>query len=491
MKKFLGMTLGLLLGLSFLGGIAQAAEPYTVAFAFPVTFNQAEMGLVEEAMNKMALEKVGVGIQLIPLSMGTYVQQINLMIASGEKLDLFIEYGDNFSTNITQGKLSPLEDVLEYMQDAVDVVTDTYWQTTMVNGKHYGILSITDLAKVYGFSMRKDIVEKYNIDPAAIKTWDDVGDLFQFIKENEPDLVPTQPNNSGVSMVISAMLNVDSLGDYMGVLLNDGQDELNVVNYFASEEYASVLARVRDWYEKGYILSDASTNPDTGVPLYKSGLVFSRLGTVKDTEATARDILGTSGQPTVAVQITRPTVNTSTASKYIMAIPVNCENLEASAKIINLFYTDSDFVNLIDYGIEGLHYERVEGSEKRIRLPEGVSLQESGYGLNMPYLFGNQFNSYMWEENSEDLYDKLDAQNKNAIVSKAMGFMFDSSSVKNAVTAVNNVLAEYRFGLENGELDPEVYLPLFLSALESSGINEVIAEKQAQLDAWAEVNGIR
>lgn len=490
MKRFLVMTLILAVCFSLVGVSAQAEQEYTVAFAFPVTFNQPDMGLVEEAMNKAALEKIGVGIKLIPLSMGTYIQQINLMIASGEKLDLFIEYGDNFSTDVAQGKLCPIDDYVENIQGAIDAVTDIYWQATMVNGKHYGLVSIKDLAKVYGFTMRKDLVEKYSIDPTAIKTWDDVGELFAFIKEKEPDMVPTEPNNTSQTMVTSAMLDIDPLGNYMGVLLNDGKDDLKVVNYFSSESYAKTIAQVRDWYEKGYILADASTNPDTGVPLYKSGKVFSRFGTVKDVEATARDILGTSGRETVAVQITQPTVNTTSASSYIMAVPSTCENLEAVSNVIELFYTDSEFVNLIDYGIEGLHYNRVEGSEKRIKLPDGVSLQDSGYGLNMPYMFGNQFISYMWEENSEQLYDRLDAQNKAAIVSKAMGFTFDSTPVKNAVTAVNNVLAEYRFGLENGELDPEVYLPKFIEALESAGINDVIAEKQAQLDAWALDNGI-
>ncbi|MFR1801109.1 MAG: DUF3502 domain-containing protein [Faecalispora jeddahensis] len=59
-----------------------------------------------------------------------------------------------------------------------------------------------------------------------------------------------------------------------------------------------------------------------------------------------------------------------------------------------------------------------------------------------------------------------------------------SSPVKSEVAALDSVLAEYRLGLENGELDPEEYLPKFQQALREAGIEKVIAEKQRQLDAW-------
>lgn len=50
--------------------------------------------------------------------------------------------------------------------------------------------------------------------------------------------------------------------------------------------------------------------------------------------------------------------------------------------------------------------------------------------------------------------------------------------------SLDSVLAEYRLGLENGELDPEEYLPKFIQALREAGIEKVIAEKQRQLDSW-------
>jgi putative aldouronate transport system substrate-binding protein len=40
-------------------------------------------------------------------------------------------------------------------------------------------------------------------------------------------------------------------------------------------------------------------------------------------------------------------------------------------------------------------------------------------------------------------------------------------------------------GLDTGTMDPKVALPQFISKLKASGMDKIIAEKQAQLDKWA------
>ena len=49
---------------------------------------------------------------------------------------------------------------------------------------------------------------------------------------------------------------------------------------------------------------------------------------------------------------------------------------------------------------------------------------------------------------------------------------------------MDNVCNKYQAGLETGTLDPETYLPEFIQALKDAGLEKVIAEKQAQLDAF-------
>lgn len=54
----------------------------------------------------------------------------------------------------------------------------------------------------------------------------------------------------------------------------------------------------------------------------------------------------------------------------------------------------------------------------------------------------------------------------------------------NQVTACNNVVASYNTALRWGAMDPNENIPKFIAELEAAGINDIIAEKQRQLDEF-------
>ena len=95
-----------------------------------------------------------------------------------------------------------------------------------------------------------------------------------------------------------------------------------------------------------------------------------------------------------------------------------------------------------------MHYEVKESG--LIGYPEGVTVDNSGYNLNMGWAFGNQYITHIWEGDPLSLYDDLKAFNESAVKSCAFGFTWDPTPVKTEVAALNNVLDEYRCGLEWG-----------------------------------------
>ena len=120
-----------------------------------------------------------------------------------------------------------------------------------------------------------------------------------------------------------------------------------------------------------------------------------------------------------------------------------------------------------------------------VTYPDGVTGETSGYTLSATYAFGNRYLSYIWNTDPEDLNEKYEEFNDNAIKSKALGFVFDTTPVKAEAAAVQAVMDEYRLPLENGVIDPDENLPKFRQALKDAGIDTVIAEKQRQIDEWA------
>lgn len=496
-KRVLSALLALMLTASMLAGCGSSggksegkengeADKITFAFFCNVVIPE-DMDKVEEAINEITKEKINVEVELLPMSLSTYEQQINLMISSGEKLDLFNMFGTQFSTSVTQNKLAAMDpDILKTAaKDTVDTIGEDYMKSVTVDGNVYGFPVLKDNAQVRGVVLNKQVLEDNGLleEAEAIETPDDLAALYDKVMTAGSDLPMVCAGDTSSTIMDSGFMTYDNLGDYLGVIMDYGQS-LDVVNLYETEWYEETVNYIHDWYEKGYILKDSSVNPDTGVPIYQSEGVFSIVCNYHI--ATDSVIENMTNIPSTGAWLADPLATTTSINGVVMAIPATCENQEPVLKFLNLMYTDPDVVNLIDWGIEGEHYVHVDGKENVITYPEGVNGDNSGYAMNCGWEFGNQLNSYVWENTGDDdYYDGMAEFNENAIKSKAIGFTFDSSSVKTEVAALNNVLNEYRFGLENGEMDPAEYLPKFRQALKEAGIDKVIEEKQRQLDEWA------
>lgn len=456
-----------------------AGEPYELTVAY-FAFGSVpkDQLLVEEEINKITKAKMNTTVKLLPISISTWTNQINLMLTSNEKLDLLPIFGSNYANQVAKGQLVELDDLLAKQGTGiVEALGPDYANAADIGGKTYAVATIRDLAQSYGFQIRKDFVDKYNLDLGQVKKLEDLQPILKTIKENEPNMIPLV--TPAGSSPIATFGKRDSLGDDMGVLLNNGQ-ELKVVNWFETEEYAAMLKTMREWYKAGYIGKDAVTNKESTSDQIKGGKGAGNLANMKpgfDIQETRQ-----AGMPIVSVEILPPAAKTSTVTNVLWGIAKNSKNPEKAMQFLNLMYTDKDIVNLLDWGIEGKHYVKV--SDNVIDYPQGVNAGNVGYS-GMGWLFGNQFLSYIFKGDDEQLWDKMKEFNANAIKSKALGFTFDSSPVKTEFAAVTNVLSQYRVALECGALDPDKALPEFIAKLQDAGIDKVIVEKQKQLDAWA------
>ena len=118
-----------------------------------------------------------------------------------------------------------------------------------------------------------------------------------------------------------------------------------------------------------------------------------------------------------------------------------------------------------------------------IDYPEGKDAAGIGYTV-VSWSCPNQQITPVRVGDPLDLWDQLGQFNDEAYPSKALGFVWDNSKVLNEITACQNVKSKYANGLELGALDPDEALPKFIEELKAAGIDTIIEEKQAQLDAW-------
>lgn len=448
-----------------------------------------DVALVQEEVNKILREKIGVEMELVIIQSGAYMQQMTLMLAGNEKLDCMGATTNIFLAAYNNDQLKPIDGLLEqYGQDILKVIDPMYLKVGKLDGKQYGITTVRDYPREYGgWLMRKDILEKHNIDVSGVDSYEKLTEVFAAIKAKEPEMIIVSPGNTGQSFLNHNAI-IDNLpggnSDYHGVLLNYGQ-ELKVENLYSSEWYRYYLDTVRKWFLAGYMSPDVANTTEAGLDLIKAGNVFAtscvgKPGIVEQSEMSA-------GRELVYVQTLETFTSTAAPILWQWFIPENSTSPEAAMKFYNEMYTNPDVMNLLSWGIEGQHY--AQKGDGMIGFPEGVTAGTSGYNLNMTWQWGNEFIAHVWEADA-DLWKQTAEFNKTGKVSKALGFVFNPEPVSAEVAAVTSVVNEYYRALELGVVDPDEVLPEMLKRMDTAGLPVIMKEKQRQLDEWAKAEGV-
>lgn len=457
--------------------------PYTIVMATIPGINYSDEKIVEDTINEYLQEKINVKLDLLLIEGSSYEQQINLMQSGNEKLDLLL-IGDtgNYSSLVNQNKLYPLNDLLaQYGQPVIDVM-GKYLNGVKINGEVYAIPTYRDMASGYGMIIDPVVVEELGLDLSGVDTLEEVGEVLQVMHDAYPDKIGIVSPTSALSVMSLMYEPFDELGDGIGVLNNRGLDNLTVVNKYETEEYREALEYFRDFWKKGYILEDMSTNADTAVLLLGGQVLCCAVG-----QKPGIDVQGApyfpAGRPTGTVMIGNAFMATKNVTNVALGVPAACERPDKVMEFLNLLYTDPYVVNTLEYGIEGTHYVKTD-QENVITYAEGYDAATVPYGIPGFYL-GNQLITYTLPDQDPNLWEQMKIFNDEADVSLAFGFNFDPENVKAEYAAVQNVISTYAIPLENGEVDIDSVLPKFIDELKAAGIDKIIEEKQTQLDKWA------
>jgi putative aldouronate transport system substrate-binding protein len=474
-------------------GGAAAAQALTVVFPL-LQHIPEDMAMIEAEVSRIALQRIGMPVKLIGISNVNYEQQTRLMLASREKADLMVTGTIGEMDFVGQAANRQLLDMNEYLERFGQGITSSvgdFMASGRVDGATLGVPTLRDEAKGAGFAIRKDLVDKYGFDLSHISSLEDLEPILRAIRDGEEGLAPFFPSQEAINGIDFALRipGGDPLASdyyFSGVLLDAADSEMNVVNYYETEQYATIVRLIRSWNQAGYIYPGALTNDDSACTLVRAGKIAAFLQDVKP---------GIEGQVSrqcatemVVVPIAPVISHTSIVTGVMWAIPKHSKHPDKAMQFLNLMYSDSELVNLLNWGIEGTHY--VKQTDGTIEYPPGVNAQNTGYGINQGFIFGNQLLSYVWKGDPVDLWEQMDEFNDSAIKSKALGFLFDPVPVKTEYAACLNVWQQYQKALGVGAVDPALVLPEFIEKLRAAGVDKVVEEKQRQLDAWAIASGI-
>lgn len=488
-KKMAGLLLSTVLTATVLAGCAKGEEvsgtktgpenTHKVVMAISGE-QQAGQERVMAEVNKILKRDLNMELDLMILPWGSTDQQIQLMLTGTEPLDLFRLGSGEAAGYISSGKIvdmSPLID--KYGTNIKKSLGEEMAKSANINGFIYGVPTNIERDNRPSIEMRKDLVEKYNIDVSQIKSLQDLEPIFEKVKAGEPNM--TMLFGAGdVNQPATRYGGFDSLGGFGGVLVNDGLDSTKVEIRPETEQYKQSLEIFHDWYQKGYINKDAPTGQDEPAVVMKAGNTFA---TIVGWHPAYQD---KEGDYDVVFAPLRDHVLHSGSSGYVtLGIARNSQDPEKAMQLLDYMYGSPEVMNLLNWGMEGKDYVYVDKEKNTIGYPEGVSDSNAEYHLNLGWELPNQFIASVWASSlPADVWEKMKAFNDEAPKSKAFGFMFDPKGYEAEITAISNVNKQYARSLESGSVDPDEYLPKFVNALKAAGIEKVVAAQQKQLDEF-------
>ncbi|MEK0314728.1 ABC transporter substrate-binding protein [Cohnella sp. 56] len=448
-------------------------DPVELTWYYPQNAANADLQLVNDAVNKITKEKINATIKLMPIDFGTYEQKMNTMTAAGEKMDIIwtSNWLFKFDTNQKKGVFQPLDDLLKtHGQKLYDSLEKKFWDDASLQGTIYAVPNFQFSAQRAGLVIQKRFVDKYNLDIGTIKKMEDIEPFLKQVKEGEPGITPFGTTRG---FYTALLYGIDTK---VPVYVNDST---NTVLPDVTEEMKQNYALAHSWYTKGYINQDAATLK-SAADAYNKGTTavwFDWTGKPgSEVEFKAAD----GGYDVVLVPLGEPVF--TGASSTLNAISRTSKNPERAMMFLELVNTDKELYNTLVYGIEGKHFEKTTGNFIKIN-------QDAGYFTNTDWIFGNITNEYLPEGAPADKIEQTLKMNNEARVSKYNGFVFNSEPVKTEIANVNAVNEEYAASLGTGTLDPAKYLPIYEEKLKKAGSETIRAEKQKQLNEWLAANG--
>lgn len=446
-------------------------------------FDDPDLQMVQDAVNEITVPEIGVKVTFLTVPIVDMATKLGLLVSGGEKIDLVCTgILTNPATLAADGLIQPITEYVE-QSEALSSLAEGIIDACKVGDEIYAYPGSIANGNQMVYFYDADLAEEYNIKlPERIENTEDWEELYSQIKASGMEQYATSLGD-GIAAE-GHWTNADSLGEYSyfsyGVVMEGTGDV--VENYYATEEYKEKCKLHREWYEKGYVVPDSNSNGYSISDSMTQGVIF---GFVSQLGVSMNDAYWTkiTGKNIRSIPINEITTKASDVINFSWGVSSSCERPDKVVEFLELLYTNTELGNIMNYGIEGIHYVTNEGSQI-ISYPEGIDSANCGYGSYVG-TYGDATKVYQREPLTEEFIASIaDYMYPNASMSKYMGYVFDTSAVTTELTAVTAVIGQYAPALECGIVDPEMVIPEFLEALEAAGMSKIIEENQTQLTAW-------
>ena len=479
MKKVLALILAAVMMLS-LCSFAAAEEPVKLVwFMYTASEMPIDWPEVEEVLNAYSAEKIGVVCEY------KYMDESQVAIATqtGEYFDIAFtcDWWNDYATNVAAGMFRDITNDLDSVPALRDSIVPLAWEGVKVNGGIYAIPHMKDIGYEVFWILNSDyFLNQKGFEKDQFITFDGIEKYFEAYKADHPDDYPFKMSKGGITSWQNCLVDWLNMDYLIGLDWNaqGTEEEHTVKSALEIPAWKERLAKIHEWYQKGYINPDAAVTES--MPRAQAGVVQSGQGWFGAETVWANVIK----KPIYISRYDGAFLSTSSIRGSMTAVSSFSEHPQEALKLIELMNTDPWYRETARYGIEGKHYTRNEdGTVTKTELGQN-NMKVNAYGQGHYTLGALEASPFPEVPTDIHQWEKTMANYEHATLSAAMGFTPDLTPVETQCLAIKSVIEEYMPELQTGTSDPEVAIPEILGRLNEVGLQDVITEIQNQLNAF-------
>lgn len=453
-------------------------------------------------------------VEFTMIAPAEYKEKFQQMLASGEGVD--IAYAANWVTgnideDINDGNFMPLNDLLEEYGQGINEVLGENVQSLhkkadgelyyLVNWQglgdcKYGIYVVKEIAELAGETWIEDTataIDKYWNETRSLEDYQAVFDQLDkyLAAAKEAGKLGAGIHWGSVMGGSYATLQARASGNVVNVGLEYMCDEFTVEDGFQTEHYKLYCKNMADFYEKGYIRSDAMSVDTSSLHQPQDGVIdentyimdqANNWGDNRSAELTAQW-----GIEAVCIGIEKnSTLNLGEAT--INVIPYCADEPERAMMVMNALYTEPELYQLLVYGIEGEHYtDNGDGTVTRL----GGTSSDDSYGYDN-WKVGSCINSLITQNDTPGFYESRHEEDGEAYASPFTQFVFDQTGLEDVITAVRTVQNDYNPQMQSGchGADWEKVYNEYIAERKAAGIDKIMEAMQKQIDEFIKERNI-
>lgn len=488
MKKLVSLVLALMMVLSMSAALAE--EPIKITWAMGTGSNAPiDNAMVLEELNKMSRELINVECDIQYFTN----DQLQISIQSGEVFDIYYtcSWYNNTVEAISQGLFLDVAEAVKTVTPGLyaSMTQDVWDLATTADGAIYAIPVKKDYAAMNFITYPSEVAAKLGFEiPEKISAWSELTPFLEAWKATLPD------GEYPVWIGYSAR-GLESSFDFINrtALIGCVYGTTKVCTVFDDPEIMERYRTLADWYSKGLINPDAPQIKETAIDVTKERIDMVQAWPGYDYSVT-------NGYPTEMTLYAGPNLNVDGVQGSMNALSITLEDdiekRDACLKYLELCYTNKLFNDTMRYGVKGYHWDYVT-EEQSAACAGGVLRTQVGkdnyqpWGFSQPSYFTTSI-AVSQEQidgtakapvmNQYDLYyAAIEADAK----ASAMGaFVWDSSAWTTQLAEITAIKDEYYSDFATGARSIDEVYDEFMAKMNAAGLQDMIADAQAQLDAF-------